>query len=152
MTSTQSSASAGPLGAGGAVRPTRQRRAVLAALDSLDGFRSAQEIHALVEGTGEHVGLSTVYRTLQALSDVGAVDTLRSEQGESVYRRCASDDHHHHLVCRRCGRTAEVAGHEVERWAQAVAEEHGFQEMSHLVEIHGTCGPCAADRGRRTVE
>jgi Fur family ferric uptake transcriptional regulator len=133
MTSTD------PLPAG--TRPTRQRRAVAACLGRFDDFRSAQEIHELLRGAGENVGLSTVYRTLQALADAGEVDVLRAEDGETRYRRC-SGSHHHHLVCRRCGRTVEVEGPTVERWATSIASEHGFADVSHTLEIFGLCPTC----------
>lgn len=128
-------------------RATRQRAAVAAALASVDDFRSAQELHDLLKGRGENVGLTTVYRTLQALAELGEVDTLRTADGESVYRRC-SDGHHHHLVCRNCGRAVEVEGPAVERWADKVAAEHGYTEVSHTVEIFGLCPTCAAKPGR----
>ena len=122
-------------------RPTRQRRAVAGALQSFEDFRSAQDIHDLLRKNGENVGLSTVYRTLQALADGHEVDVLRSEDGEARYRRC-STTHHHHLVCRSCGRTVEVEGPTVERWATAVAQQHGYAEVSHTLEIFGVCASC----------
>lgn len=123
------------------LRRTRQRRAVSAALDAVDDFRSAQDIHTLLKQRGQTVGLTTVYRTLQVLADSGEVDVLRTAEGEALYRRC-SDGHHHHLVCRDCGRTVEVAGPAVERWADRVAAEHGFRDVSHTLEIFGTCRSC----------
>jgi Fur family ferric uptake transcriptional regulator len=123
------------------VRTTRQRSAIAAALDESSEFRSAQDLHALLRGRGDNIGLTTVYRTLQALADAGEVDVLRHEDGESVYRRC-STGHHHHLVCRRCGRTVEVEGPAVERWAEKVAAEHGFRDVEHTVEVFGTCDSC----------
>jgi Fur family ferric uptake transcriptional regulator len=129
-----------------AVRPqrsTRQRAAVAAVLDSVPDFRSAQELHDLLKQRGENVGLTTVYRTLQALAESGEVDVLRTGDGESIYRRCSSG-HHHHLVCRVCGRAVEVEGPAVERWADKVAAEHGFSEVSHTVEIFGRCAECSA--------
>lgn len=126
---------------GGALRPTRQRTAVVEALDEAGDFRSAQEIHALLADRGEPVGLATVYRTLQRLADAGEVDQLRTDAGELAYRRC-SGTHHHHLVCRSCGATLEVAGPAVERWADAVAVEHGFIDVSHTLEVFGTCRAC----------
>ena len=71
-------------------RPTRQRRAVAAALQSCEDFRSAQEIHDLLRRKGENVGLSTVDRTLQALADNGDGDVLRTQEGEALYRRCSA--------------------------------------------------------------
>jgi Fur family transcriptional regulator, ferric uptake regulator len=124
------------------IRPTRQRRAVREAMDSFADFRSAQEIHDLLNRRGDPVGLATVYRTLQLLADAGEVDMLRSEDGEAIYRRC-SDSHHHHLVCRSCGLTVEVEGPTVERWTRSIAAEHGFSDVSHTLEIFGTCPDCA---------
>ena len=125
-----------------AFRPTRQRLAVVDALGSFTDFRSAQEIHELLGQRGEQVGLATVYRTLQRLAEAGEVDVLRTEDGEAIYRRC-SDTHHHHLVCRVCGATVEVEGPAVERWTRAIAAEHGFSEVSHTLEIFGTCPDCS---------
>lgn len=85
--------------------------------------------------------LTTVYRTLQSMAAAGVVDTLRTDTGESVYRRC-SEHHHHHLVCRSCGSTIEVADHEVEAWAAEVAARHGFSDVSHTIEIFGNCADC----------
>ena len=125
-----------------AVRSTRQRAAVSALLDRLDDFRSAQEIHEELRRRGDGIGLTTVYRTLQGLADAGEVDVLRTDSGESVYRRCATAEHHHHLVCRSCGRTVEVEGPTVERWATTVAQQHDFADVSHTLEIFGTCSTC----------
>jgi Fur family ferric uptake transcriptional regulator len=124
------------------VRTTRQRTAVASALETLDGFASAQALHEVLKARGEKVGLTTVYRHLQALSDAGEVDALRTSEGETVYRRCAGEEHHHHLVCRSCGATVEVSGPAVEAWASAVAAEHGYTDVSHTLEVFGTCRSC----------
>ncbi|MGY2128384.1 Fur family transcriptional regulator [Blastococcus sp. SYSU DS0617] len=124
-------------------RTTRQRSALVALLDELDGFRSAQELHSLLRERGDSVGLATVYRALQALVEDGQLDVLRSSDGEAAYRRC-SPVHHHHLVCRSCGRTVEVSDPPVERWAARIASEHGFADVQHQVEVFGTCADCSA--------
>jgi Fur family ferric uptake transcriptional regulator len=124
-----------------AQRKTRQRVAVDAILSSLDEFRTAQQIHDRLRHQGDSIGLTTVYRTLQLMVDAGELDAIRTAEGETAYRRC-SGGHHHHLVCRRCGRTVEVSGPAVERWANAMAEQHGFREVSHDLEIFGTCSGC----------
>ena len=131
------------------VRTTRQRTAVADVLSKVDGFRSAQDLHDLLRQDGASVGLTTVYRHLQALADAGQVDVLRTGDGEAVYRRCPTDAHHHHLVCRSCGRSVEVEGPEVEAWAARVADAHGFTDVSHTVEVFGTCGSCARKARRK---
>ena len=83
-------------------RTTRQRAAVRAVFQDLDGFHSAQEVHARLRDAGDPVGLSTVYRAVQSLADDGELDSIRTDTGEALYRRC-SPQHHHHLVCRGCG-------------------------------------------------
>ncbi len=123
-------------------RMTRQRAAVADVLGDTDEFRSAQQLHELLRSRGDRVGLATVYRTLQALADGGEVDVLRAEDGESLYRRCARREHHHHLVCRSCGRTVEIDGPTVEAWASRVAAAHGFDDIEHTIELWGTCASC----------
>ena len=119
-------------------RPTRQQAAVTARLEMTDDFTSAQDLHARMREAGDAVGLATVYRTLTSLAASGDVDVLRTDDGEAVYRMC-STGHHHHLVCRQCGRTVEIEGPTVEQWTARVAAEHGFTDVSHTLEIFGTC-------------
>jgi Fur family ferric uptake transcriptional regulator len=125
-----------------AVRSTRQRAAISALLDNRDEFRSAQELHDELRRRGDGIGLTTVYRTLQSMAAAGLLDTLRTDTGESLYRRC-SEHHHHHLVCRACGTTVEVQGGQVEKWTAEIASAHGFSDVSHTIEIFGLCAECA---------
>lgn len=128
-----------------AARPRRtwQRAAVEGVVSRTTEFRSAQQLHAELERHGQRVGLSTVYRTLQQLAEVGAVDVLHRADGESAFRRCSAG-HHHHLTCRSCGGTVEVEAAGVERWAADVARSHGFSQVEHTLEIVGLCPHCAA--------
>lgn len=123
-------------------RTTKQRTAVVGALETIDEFRSAQQIHALLTERGDNVGLTTVYRALQALSADGDIDVIINDDGEAQYRLC-SHGHHHHLVCRECGTTVEVAGPTVERWADRIAQENGFTSPQHTIEITGLCPTCS---------
>jgi Fur family transcriptional regulator, ferric uptake regulator len=123
-------------------RPTRQRAAVESVLVDIDDFTSAQALHARLRAQGQTVGLATVYRTLQAMATDGEVDMMRTGDGEAVYRRCRTGHHHHHLVCRFCGRTVEVEGPAVERWADKIGAENDFSDVVHTLEILGTCPDC----------
>ena len=125
------------------LRLTRQRQAVADALESFAEFRSARQIHAVLHERGNTVGLATVYRTLQLLAEHDEVDVIRSAEGEAGYRRC-SDTHHHHLVCRSCGAAVEVEGPAVERWTRTMADEHGYADVSHTLEIFGLCPRCGS--------
>ncbi|WCI08642.1 Fur family transcriptional regulator [Arthrobacter sp. OVS8] len=125
-------------------RVTKQRLAVSAVLDELTDFVSTQELHRILQERGTSVSLATSYRILQSLADEGLVDVLRNTDGEAVYRRCAVTGHHHHLLCRSCGKAVEVEAPAVEAWAARTATEHGFTAVEHTVEIFGLCPECTA--------
>ncbi len=124
------------------VRATRQKRAVATLLDETGEFTSAQELYARLRASGERIGLATVYSQLRSLAATGEVDSVRGDSGETLYRRCGSPAHHHHLVCRRCGRTVELDAPELEALARRLGEEQGFSELHHVVEITGVCPEC----------
>lgn len=124
-------------------RTTRQRTTISEFLSHAGDFRTAQQIHEQLRAGGDPVGLATVYRTLQTMAEAGDVDMVRTADGESAYRRCATSSHHHHLVCRRCGRTEEIMAKVVETWAAAIAAEHGFTDVTHDVELYGLCANCS---------
>lgn len=126
-------------------RKTRQRSAVREHLQRGQDFQTALQIYDGLRTGGGKIGLTTVYRTLQAMADAGELDSLRTADGEAAYRYC-STGHHHHLVCRSCNRTIELTGPTVERWAKKVASEHGFVEVQHHLEVSGLCESCASKR------
>ncbi len=125
-------------------RVTKQRVAVSTALDRLEDFVSTQELHRMLHDEGASVSLATTYRILQSMAEEGLVDVLRSDEGEAVYRRCEATGHHHHLVCRRCGKAVDIEAPAVETWASRVAREHGYTAVEHTVEIFGLCPQCTA--------
>lgn len=128
-------------------RTTRQRSAVRALLAHTSEFKTAQQLHEMLRRRGDSVGMATVYRALQAMAEAGEVDVLRTADGEASYRQC-STGHHHHLVCRECGTAVEIAAEQVEAWAEAVAQQHGFSQVDHSLELFGLCSRCSgADSG-----
>ena len=125
------------------VRGTRQRAAITEVLEQETAFRTAQELHAGLRARGAPVGLTTVYRTLQSLAAAGEVDVVRADDGEAMYRRCGARGHHHHIVCRSCGKTAELRASPIEAWVKDAARRHGFSDVTHTAELFGVCGDCA---------
>jgi Fur family transcriptional regulator, ferric uptake regulator len=123
-------------------RRTRQRSALEEMLERTSEFHSAQQLHAKLLASGEPVALATVYRLLQAMAADGEVDVLRSQDSETRYRRCQRKGRHHHLVCRECGHTVEVAETTVKRWADEIARQHSFTGVSHTLELLGICASC----------
>jgi len=126
-------------------RNTWQREAVREALGGSEGFVSAQSLHSRLRESGSPIGLATVYRALSDLATEGDADSLQQE-GESLYRACTPNSHHHHLICRNCGLTVEIEADAVEQWAQQVATEHGFTRPEHIVDVFGLCAKCTAEQ------
>lgn len=123
------------------VRQTRQRAAIRHLFSRNEEFRTAQQVHAALAAAGDKVGLATVYRALQSMVESDELDAVRSPDGEMTYRACSSG-HHHHLICRNCGKAVEIEAHAVEAWAAKVAAEYGFRDAGHELEMFGLCSDC----------
>lgn len=124
-------------------RRTWQREAVRESLMDARGFVSAQELHAQLSSGGSAMGLATVYRALADLVAGDEADVVQSPDGENRYRACVSGGHHHHLICRNCGKTVEIEADAVEEWAKRTAAAHGFTQAHHVVDVFGTCADCS---------
>jgi Fur family transcriptional regulator, ferric uptake regulator len=125
------------------LRATPQRLSVLGELAAEPNGATAQEIHDRLRARGMRIGLATVYRTLAALTEHGAVDALAHRPGEACYRLCGTG-HHHHLVCAECSRVVELGDCDLEPWLERLGAAHGFQVTTHSVEVTGVCADCAA--------
>ena len=123
------------------MRATRQREHVLERLGQAPTPLSAQELFVDLRAAGTPVALATVYRQLQGLAEEGVADRLVRDTGEVAFRLCASG-HHHHLICDSCGRVEEVRDCRLDQWASHLASEHGFRDVAHAAEFHGTCRDC----------
>ena len=123
-------------------RNTVQRREITETLGGVRGFISAQELHGLIVRHGGRIALATVYAQLRKLVDSGEIDVVMTDRGESLFRRCDVDAHHHHLACRNCGATVDVDAPELERWSAQLASRHGYSDVRHVLELNGLCPAC----------
>ena len=123
-------------------RNTWQKTAVLEQLSNTDEFVSAQELHQKISQSGKKLGLTTVYRALTEMVEQGMADSLSISDGEMRYRIC-TPEHHHHLICRVCGKTVEFDMPGFEVLALEVAKANGFTELSHEIELFGVCAGCS---------
>ncbi|MDT0382290.1 transcriptional repressor [Streptomyces sp. DSM 42041] len=129
------------------VRMTHQRQMILEALESCEGFVSAQKLHARLQKDGSTVGLTTVYRALAGLERAGLADLLRDDTGERLYLRRPTDEHRHYLRCRDCGSASPLDADPVEQWAHRIAQTSGYTNLEHTLELTGVCAGCH-DHGR----
>lgn len=127
-------------------RSSQKRADVLVALDACHDFVSAQQLYTRMSAAGMQVGLSTVYRTLQALDRNGRLDTVRDADGERLYRWRSSTGHQHYVICRRCGCSQAVDTEVVEDWAERIGESIGFADVEHTLELSGVCHRCSTSQ------
>lgn len=123
------------------VRRTPQRVAILRTLAETSRAVGAAEVHRSARAHCAELGLTTVYRTLIALSDAGLVDVIDHHDGEATYRLCG-ERHHHHLVCEGCREVIELPECDLREIERAIATEHGFQIDSHELSFYGRCSAC----------
>ena len=123
-------------------RLTPQRQLVLEAVSSL-GHATPEEIVTTVRRTASGVNISTVYRTLELLEELGLVRHTHLGHGAPTFS-VSTDDDHVHLVCRDCGRVQEASPDVVAPVVQELAATRGFQvDVGHLA-VFGRCADCAA--------
>ena len=121
-------------------RLTPQRAAVLAAVERL-GHATPEQVHAEIQGTSEAVNLSTVYRTLELLDELGVIRHAHLTDRAPTYH--ARTDHEHvHLVCRRCHEVISVGESAAVAALGPLVDPHGFEpDYGHLV-VFGLCATC----------
>lgn len=122
-------------------RLTAPRRALAALIASRAGHFTADEL--LGESRRRRLGVTraTIFRSLDVLADLGAVERLDLPSGEHAFVAC-EPAHHHHVVCSSCGRTTEVADPGIERIAEAIGRETGYRIDAHRLELFGLCPSC----------
>ncbi len=121
-------------------RATPQRQLVLQAVAKL-GHATPEDVAAEVQQSARGVNISTVYRTLELLEQLGMVTHAHLGHGAPTYHLATGADHVH-LVCRTCGRITEVSPDAVRSLVTALDQEHGFEtDVSHLT-VFGRCGDC----------
>jgi Fur family ferric uptake transcriptional regulator len=133
---------------GQGLKSTRQRDVVLNAFVSAGRHLSAEELYLLVKKSNPGIGYATVYRTLKLLAEAGLADERRFEDGFTRYEYNASDGHHDHLICTRCGRIIEFENERIEQLQQDVARKNRFQVKSHKLELYGLCVACQGKNDR----
>ncbi|MGH8867957.1 MAG: Fur family transcriptional regulator [Actinomycetes bacterium] len=121
-------------------RLTPQRQLVLQAISAL-GHAAPDEILAEVRRTAAGVNLSTVYRSLEVLEEVGLVTHAHLGHGSPTYH-AATDDDHVHLVCRHCGSVTETDVEIVGGLVAALDDRHGFSTDVQHFAIFGRCARC----------
>lgn len=121
------------------------RSAVVELLDREDCALTAHEIEERLRSEGRAVARASVYRALEQLADLRLVGRLDMGQGMARYERLEpSGDHHHHMVCDRCGTVVPFEDPALERTIAALSRRVSFAVDEHEVVLHGACADCRA--------
>lgn len=121
---------------------TRPRELISGILREQRRFLSAAEIHRRLDALDGKVSLSTVYRTLEHLQAKGDVTARLDAEGEGAFMLCEPERHHHHAICRSCGRVEDVDCTAVDRFADSLRHDNGFELDGHAMEFFGKCRAC----------
>lgn len=124
---------------------TPQREATLTVLlEREEDHLSAEEVFLLVKEKAPEIGLATVYRTLELLSELQVVDKINFGDGVSRYdlRKEGIDHFHHHLVCMECGSVEEIIEDLLTDVEKTVEDEWNFEVKDHRLTFHGICRNC----------
>ncbi len=124
---------------------TQQRRVVLEILYNRKAEHlTAEDIHNILKEEHPEIGLATIYRSLQLLTDLALVDTLHLDDGIVRYEIHTDDEghRHHHLICQECGRIQEASDDMLDEIEKGLERDYGFVVKNHVVKFYGICSEC----------
>jgi len=124
-------------------RLTEPRRAVAALIAERDGHFTAADLVADARRQRLVIGRATIFRALDVLLELGAVERIDLPTGEHAYVGCELA-HHHHVVCSRCGRTSEIGDAGLRAFVEDVGRRTGYAIDTHRVELFGLCPSCSS--------
>jgi Fur family ferric uptake transcriptional regulator len=121
---------------------TPQRHAILKVIASSNDHLTPEAICGKVHLKNPDIGLVTVYRTLDLLSELNLVCRVHAPDGCRSYMMRRPTEHHHHLVCSQCGRVVDFTGCSLADLEQRLSQETKFDINGHLLEFYGLCPDC----------
>ena len=127
-------------------RLTAPRRALAGLIADRTGHFTAIDLASEARARHLAIGRATIFRTLEVLEALGAVERLDLPSGEHAYVVCEPDHHHHHVVCSLCGRTDEIEDAGLRTVVREVARRTGYRVDEHRLELFGLCPACRASQ------
>jgi Fur family ferric uptake transcriptional regulator len=119
---------------------TRQREQILSVFLKMEHI-SAEGMYRLLAKKYPHIGLATIYRTLNLFCQAGLAQA-RHFGTQTQYDNVSHKGHHDHLICTGCGKIVEFENCDIERLQEEVARRNGFTIETHKLELYGLCSSC----------
>ena len=133
------------------LKVTTQRIAILEVLKNRpEEHLTAEQIYEVVKQKYPEIGLATVYRTIQVLSDLNLIDKLNLDEGcvrYEISRNAREVHHHHHLICLECGSVFTFCDDLLENLEKRIEDTMGFSVSDHEVKLYGQCVSCRNKQG-----
>jgi len=127
------------------LRNTSQRQSIVDIIRRGQGHLDADEVYRRARKKQPRLSLSTVYRTLQTLKELGLVEEVHLDETHHHYEIKASNEHHH-LICLGCGKVVEFECPVSEKMKEEVSREKGFEIINTEVRMTGYCPECHKER------
>ena len=124
------------------LKVTKEREIILNEVLLRNDHFDADELAADLRTKGLKVSRATVYRTLDILHEIGAVETATLGHKHQHYENMVGRHHHDHLVCTECNKVVEFMHKDIERLQEEVAEQNGFVLTKHTLQLFGVCSDC----------
>jgi len=131
------------------LKQTQQRRLIVQAFLEMNTHVDAEELYKRLAGEGHEIGLATVYRTLNLLTEAGLIEQKSFQDGRAVFEVAHPGSHHDHLICTECGIVVEFEDEEIEALQLKIASRYGIELISHRLDLYGHCTDKSACKARK---
>ena len=124
------------------LRISYPRLTIYQELSTAQGPLSPQELYQCLQKKRKRIGLTSVYRSLDLFESLGIVFKITNGSPNVKYKICELENHHHHIICKRCGHVAELNLCDISKWSREVLESTGYQVTDHQLNFYGFCQAC----------
>jgi Fe2+ or Zn2+ uptake regulation protein len=128
------------------LKVTPRRQEIMNCLGVERSYLSAEEVWNRIKPRLGSIGLPTVYRILDELSEAGVITRIFQSDRKQYYFLCSNREHHHHFVCESCRRVEDVEQCGLDGVSRDIAQRSGGLVTSHIIQINGICGDCCSQK------
>lgn len=122
---------------------TKQREMILETILTKENWHfTAEELFSAVRKKDKDIGMATIYRTLELMQNLNIVHVLDFNDDSRKYEIYLEETHHHHLICKNCGKLIEFSDQDINYFESELEEKYGFEITEHKLRFYGYCNKC----------